>query len=142
MVVGKVLFAGSGGRGLSFWPSLKSNLDAYGTVNAPMATDPRPEVVRERADLLPGGRASCALILDRELTRDEVARFYLAEAAERPYPMDFDVAGRVIAWECRRDEAERWRLALEIFLVKSFRGEGREAGPLRSGRPTEPTTSH
>ncbi len=107
-----------------------------------MATDRPPEVVRERADLLPLGLASCALILDRELTRDEIARFYLVEATDRPYPMDFDVAGRVIAWECRRDEAERWRLALEIFLVKSFRGETREAAARRGGRPAEPTPSH
>lgn len=107
-----------------------------------MATDRPPEVVRERADLLPGARASCALILDRELTREEIARFYLVEPTERPYPMDFDVAGRVIAWECRRDEAERWRLALEIFLVKSFRGETRDAAGRRSSRPSEPTTSH
>jgi hypothetical protein len=107
-----------------------------------MATDRPPEVVRERADLLPGGRASCALILDRELTRDEIARFYLVEATARPYPMDFDMAGRVIAWECRRDEAERWRLALEIFLVKSFRAEAPDAAARRGGRPAEPTTSH
>lgn len=107
-----------------------------------MATDRPPEVVRERADLLPGARASCALILDRELTRSEIARFYLVESTERPYPMDFDVAGRVIAWECRSDEAERWRLALEIFLVKSFRGDAADAAARRGGRPTEPTPSH
>jgi len=86
-----------------------------------MASERPPEVVRERTDLLPGNRASCAIILDRELTRDEIARFYLVEASARPNPMDFDAAGRVIAWECRRQDAERWRLALEIFLVKSFR---------------------
>ena len=142
MVLGKVLVAGSGGRGLWVSPSLKSNLGPYGTVNGPMATDRPPDVVRERADLLPGGLASCALILDRELTRDEIARFYLVESTERPYPMDFELGGRVIAWECRREEAERWRLALEIFLVKSFRGETRDGGPRRSGRSAEPTPSH
>ena len=142
MVLGKVFVSASGGRGLSVGPWLKSNSGPYGTVKGPMATDRPPEVVRERADLLPGGRASCALILDRELTRDEIARFYLVEASGRPFPMDFDVAGRVIAWECGRDEAERWRLALEIFLVKSFRGETRDGGGRRSGRAAEPTPSH
>src|SRR5215471_21563734 len=63
IVVGKVLAAGSGGRGLSFWPSLKSILGRYGTVNGPMASERPPEVVRERADPLPGNRASCAVIL-------------------------------------------------------------------------------
>jgi len=107
-----------------------------------MATDRPPEVVRERADLLAGGRTSCALILDRELSRDEIARFYLVEATARPYPMDFDMAGRVIAWECRRDEAERWRLALEIFLVKSFRGETPDRAVRSGSRPPEPTPGH
>ena len=104
-----------------------------------MATDRPPEVVRERVDPLPGGRASAAVIFGRELSREEIARFYLVEAVSRPYPMDFDVAGRVVSWECRRDEAERWRLALEIFLVKSFRGETRDGAPRPAGRPPEPT---
>jgi hypothetical protein len=107
-----------------------------------MASERPPEVVRERVDLLPGNRASCAVILDRELTRDEISRFYLVEASARPYPMDFDAAGRVIAWECRRQDAERWRLALEIFLVKSFRGETRDAASRPGTRRSEPTTSH
>jgi hypothetical protein len=84
-----------------------------------------PEVVRERVDSVGGGRISCAVIFDRELTRDDIARFYLVENTGRPAPMDFEVAGRVIAWECRRDDESRWRLALEIYLVKSFRAEGR-----------------
>jgi hypothetical protein len=80
-------------------------------------------VVRERVDAIGPGLISCAVILHRELSRDEIARFYLVESAERPAPMDFEVAGRVIAWECRSEEESRWRLALEIFLVKSFRAE-------------------
>ncbi len=104
-----------------------------------MATDRPPEVVREKVDALPGGRVSAAVIFDRELSREEIAKFYLVEAAERPYPMDFDVSGRVISWECRSDEAARWRLTVEIFLVKSFRGDARETG-LRPGRRSpEPT---
>ena len=93
-----------------------------------------PEVVRERTDEVGAGRVSCAVIFDRELTREEIARFYLVESAGRPAPMDFELAGRVIAWECRRDDEARWRLALEIFLVKSFRAEDGERRPRRAGR--------
>ena len=103
-----------------------------------MGTDGPPEVVRERVDSLPGGRVSGAVIFDRELTREEIARFYLVRAESRPYPMDFDAAGRVIAWECRRDEEDRWRLALEILLVKSFRGGARSPAKPESRR-REPT---
>jgi hypothetical protein len=39
----------------------------------------------------------------------------------------------VIAWECRREDESRWRLALEIFLVKSFRDEGAEKSRRSSG---------
>ena len=94
-----------------------------------MATERPPDVVRERADGLGAGRVSCAIIFDRELSREEISRFYLVEHAGRPAPMDFDVAGRVISWECRREDEVGWRLALEIFLVKSFRAEKTGARP-------------
>jgi hypothetical protein len=101
-----------------------------------------PEVVRERVDAVGPGLISCAVILDRELSRDEIACFYLVEGTGRPAAMDFEVAGRVVAWECRSEEESRWRLALEIFLVKAFRGEsatepGPELRPRRSIRPPE-----
>ena len=94
-----------------------------------MASGQLPEVVRERSDRLAGGLLSCAVILDRELTRDEIASFYLVDGGGRPAPMDFELAGRVIAWECLREDETRWRLALEIFLVKSFRGERERRRP-------------
>jgi hypothetical protein len=94
-----------------------------------MASGQPPEVVRERSDRLAGGLVSCAVILDRELTRDEIAGFYMVDSTARPAPMDFEVAGRVIAWECRREDETRWRLALEIFLVKSFRGDREKRRP-------------
>ncbi len=101
-----------------------------------------PEVVREKVDAIGGGRVSCALVFDRELSREEIARFYLVENQDRPAPMDFDVAGRVVAWECRREDEARWRLAIEIFLVKSFRadaGAQTDAGARgrSSSRPAE-----
>jgi hypothetical protein len=87
-------------------------------------------------EVLPGV-ASCAIILARELSREEIARFYLVESSGRPAAMDFEVAGRVVAWECRREDEARWRLALEIFLVKSFRsGSGAEPMPALRGRPS------
>jgi hypothetical protein len=99
-----------------------------------------PEVVRERVDAIGPGLISCAVILDRELSRDEIARFYLVESAARPAAMDFEVAGRVIAWECRKEEEARWRLALEILLVKSFRVEtAPEAAPGPRTRPAPRT---
>ena len=96
-----------------------------------MASGQLPEVVRERSDRLAGGLLSCAVILDRELTRDEIASFYLVDGGGRPAPMDFELAGRVIAWECLREDETRWRLALEIFLVKSFRGDREARRPSR-----------
>jgi len=96
-----------------------------------MASGQPPEVVRERSDGVAGGLVSCAVIFDRELTRDEIAGFYMVESDSRPAPMDFELAGRVIAWECRREEEARWRLALEIFLVKSFRGDAEKRRPSR-----------
>jgi hypothetical protein len=92
-----------------------------------------PEVVRERTDGVGAGIVSCAVIFDRELTHDEIARFYLVDGAGRPAPMDFEVSGRVIAWECRREDEARWRLALEIFLVKSFRDDAVEKSRRSSG---------
>lgn len=93
--------------------------------------------MREKVDVVGPGLVSCAVILGRELSRDEIARFYLVESsAERPSALDFEVAGRVIAWECRREDEARWRLALEIFLVKSFRpSAGGEPMPGQRSRP-------
>ena len=104
-----------------------------------MPSERAPEVVRERTDAVGGGRVCCAVIFDRELSRDEIARFYLGESKGRPAPMDFDVGGRVIAWECRAEDEARWRLALEILLVKSFRGgaEPRPAPVPANRRPTQ-----
>ena len=45
-----------------------------------MVSGKPPEVVRERTDRLGGGSVSCAVVFDREWTRDEVAAFYLVES--------------------------------------------------------------
>ncbi|HEY4229962.1 MAG TPA: hypothetical protein VGO79_07300 [Thermoanaerobaculia bacterium] len=80
-----------------------------------------PEVVRERVSRLSGGRVTCALIFDRELAREEIQRFYAQAQDETPRPVDFDLAGRVLRYECDDADESRWRLAAEIYLVKSFR---------------------
>ena len=80
-----------------------------------------PEVVRERVSRLGAGRLACALIFDREFARDEIQRFYALAHDATPRPVDFDLEGRVLRYECDEADESRWRLAAEIFLVKSFR---------------------
>ncbi len=86
-----------------------------------METPRCPEVVRERVSRLGAGRLSCALIFDRELDREEIQRFYAQEHDATPRPVDFELAGRVLRYECDEADESRWRLAAEIFLVKAFR---------------------
>jgi hypothetical protein len=80
-----------------------------------------PEAVRERADRLSGGRLACAVIFDREFTPEEVRRFLALTSAGEPALAHFWLDGRVIRYECPVDEESRWRLALEILVVKSHR---------------------
>ena len=82
-----------------------------------------PEVIREKVSRTAGGRLTCALIFDRELQRDEIARFYSERTDVSPTPMDFEITGRVMRYDCFEADEARWRLAAEIFLVKSFRGQ-------------------
>lgn len=80
-----------------------------------------PEVVREKISRVGGGRFACALIFEREFQGDEVARFYALPSDSVPTPRDFALGGRVLSYECPEEEESQWRLAAEIFLVKSFR---------------------
>lgn len=80
-----------------------------------------PEVVRERVSRVVGDRLSCALIFEREFTPEEIARFRALPAYETPAPADFEIGGRVLRYECLEADEARWRLAAQIFLVKSFR---------------------
>ncbi len=80
-----------------------------------------PEVVRERIDRFGEGRLSCAMIFDREFSREEVARFHAQTSEEPPAPTDFEIIGRVLRYDCLEADEARWRLAAEIYLVKSFR---------------------
>jgi hypothetical protein len=55
------------------------------------------------------------------LSPEETARFYRQVYDGRPAPLDFFVEGRVVRYECDRDDEARWRLAFEIYFVKTFR---------------------
>lgn len=80
-----------------------------------------PEVVRERVSRVAGNRLSCALIFEREFTREEVARFRALSGCSTPLPKEFELEGRVLRYECLDADEAEWRLAAQIYLVKSFR---------------------
>ncbi len=82
-----------------------------------------PEVVREKLSRLGDGRVSGTLIFDREFSGREVSRFYALRSDGELNPGDFQVAGRVLQYECPEADEPRWRLAAEIYLVKCFQGK-------------------
>lgn len=79
------------------------------------------EVQRQKNDRLAGGKVSCAVVFDREFTPEEMRRFYLLPADGDPNPLAFSFEGRVVRWICPADDEPKWRLSLEIYLVKTFR---------------------
>jgi hypothetical protein len=80
-----------------------------------------PEIVREKTSRLTGGRLACTLILERELTFDEIRRFYALPEGDSPRPIDFQLEGRLLRYDCAPDDEAKWRLSAQIYLVKSFR---------------------
>lgn len=90
-----------------------------------------PEVVREKLSRLGDGRVAGTLIFDREFSGREVSRFYALRSDGELNPGDFQLAGRVLQYECSESDEPRWRLAAEIFMVKSFQAKpsGRAPGP-------------
>ena len=80
-----------------------------------------PQVVREKISRLTGSRVSAALVCDRDFSADELARFRRIETTDIPGPADFQIEGRVVRYECEAAEEPKWRLAFEIFLVKTGR---------------------
>lgn len=79
------------------------------------------EVQRQKNDRLAGGKVACAIVFDREFTDEEKKRFFLISAGEPPEPLEFSFDGRVVRYVSPEDDEPKWRLALEIFLVKTFR---------------------
>lgn len=93
-----------------------------------------PEVVRERLSRLGHGRVSGTLIFDREFSGREVSRFYAVRNGGELGPGDFQLAGRVLQYECPEADEPRWRLAAEILLVKCFGAADREVQPAQRPR--------
>lgn len=81
-----------------------------------------PVVVRERISRLTGSRIATALVFDRDFMPEEQATFLRLAHEAKPEPGDFEISGRMVRYECEREEAERWRLAVEIY------GEGLPPG--------------
>jgi len=78
------------------------------------------QVVREKTSRLTHGRIACALVLNRDLTPDELSRFLGLPADEEPLPPRFAFEERVVRYECDQTDEAKWRLAFEIFLAKTF----------------------
>ena len=76
--------------------------------------------MREKLSRLGDGRVAGALIFDREFSGREVSRFYALRSDGELNPSDFQLAGRVLQYECRESDEPRWRLAAEIYMVKCF----------------------
>lgn len=95
-----------------------------------------PQVIRERSSRLAEARLACALVLDRELTADEVARFHGFSSDEEPRADRFHFQERVVRFECEAADEPKWRLAFEIFLAKTFPSPPGPAPPT----PPRPST--
>jgi len=93
-----------------------------------------PEIVREKTSRLTGGRLACTLILERELTTEEIRRFYSVSADDAPKPTDFQLEGRILRYDCAPDDEAKWRLSAQIYLVKAFRPATPPPGPPAPGR--------
>jgi hypothetical protein len=104
---------------LSGWDEVTRHSDEWAEI---IMTEHRPPaVVRERTSRLTGSRIAIALVFDRDLTPEERASFSRVPAGGTPAPSEFEIDGRMVRYECEAEEAERWRLAFEIYLVKAFR---------------------
>jgi len=90
-----------------------------------------PGVVRERVSRLTGSRIAAAIVFDRDFEAAERDSFYRLAASDTPVPEDFSIEGRVIRYECESEDADKWRLALEIYLVKAFRSPPPNPAPHR-----------
>jgi hypothetical protein len=92
-------------------------------------------VIREKTSRLTHGRVACALVLDRDLTPDELARFVAFPADDEPSPSRFTFEDRVVRYECDQPDEPKWRLAFEIFLAKTFRASDAEPATLSPAPP-------
>ena len=93
------------------------------------ASSRAPEAVRERMDRLTGGRLACTVIFDREFTPEEVRGFHAEPGTGEPTSKRFRIEGRIVRYECPAGEEARFRLALEILVVKAHRASTRPRRP-------------
>src|SRR5689334_20890334 len=106
MVVGKVVSVPPARAGADYFLTLRrmSNgegdiVPRVGATGEPVAAAARvgmdevgtPEIVREKTTRLTGGRLSCTLILERELTVEEIRRFFSVPSQDAPRAIDFQV---------------------------------------------------
>ena len=121
IVVGNVLALGVG-AGLWFWGSGEVNRTRFAVVafwrgasrggawrfatrgSVAGEITRSPEVVREKLSRLGDGRVAGALIFDREFSGREVSRFYALRSDGELNPSDFQLAGRVLQYECRESD--------------------------------------
>jgi hypothetical protein len=68
-------------------------------------------------------------VFDREFTPEEMRQFYLLPTSDDPNPLAFTFEGRVVRYICPEADEPKWRLALEIYLVKTFRQTAEVAKP-------------
>lgn len=97
-----------------------------------------PEVVREKLSHLGDGRVSGTLIFDREFSGREVSRFYALRGDGDLKPADFQVAGRVLQYECPEADEPRWRLAAQIYLVRCFEAKSPARAPEHGAERRDP----
>jgi len=80
-----------------------------------------PVVVRQKITRLTEGRISTVLVLDRDLSTEELSAFYRQASIGRPAPLDYSIEGRVVRYECEAEEDSRWRVTFEVGLAKVCR---------------------
>ena len=108
---------------VAFWPGESRGGADRSATRGPVAAESArsPEVVRERLSHLGDGRVSGTLIFDREFSGREVSRFYAQRSDGDLNPGDFQLAGRVLQYECPEADEPRWRLAAEILPRQELR---------------------
>ncbi len=90
-----------------------------------------PQVIRERSSRVGEDRIACALVLDRDLAPDEIARFHAILSDDEPRADQFHIQERVVRFECAVADEAKWRLTFEIFLAKTF-------SPAPAPEPSDP----
>jgi hypothetical protein len=100
---------------------MSGGVDSPSTVSGAAGNVSHPAVVRQKTARLTQGRVAITLVFDRDLSAEEMGRFYRQTASDRPAPLDYFIEGRLARYECEPEDEAKWRLAFEIYFVKAFR---------------------